>query len=125
MGVKILPDVFQRFIMDMLQEDIPNCCCYINDLGIWTDGTFDDHLKMVDLVLSQFHNKNMKFNPLKCKWFVKEKDFLGFWMTPTGVKPWKKCIDAILKIDRPKNNTDVRAFIGAGSSGTIELGRIF
>ena len=34
-------------------------------------------------------------------------------MTPDGIKPWKKRVDAILNMDRPKNNTDVRAFIGA------------
>ena len=112
MGVKISPDVAQRFMNDMLRG-IPNCCCYIDDLGIWTNGTFDEHLKVVDLVLSRLHSNNMKCNPLKCEWFVKETDFLGFWMTPEGIKPWKKRIEAILKMDRPRNNTDVRAFIGA------------
>ena len=34
-------------------------------------------------------------------------------MTPDGIKPWKKRVDAILDMDGPKNNTDVRAFIGA------------
>ena len=55
----------------------------------------------------------MKCNPLKYKWFVKETDFLGFWMTAQGIKPWKKRIDAILKMHQPQNNTDVCAFIGA------------
>ena len=112
MGVKISPDVAQRFMVDMLQG-IPNCCCYIDDLGIWTDGSFEDHLAVVDLVLSQLHSNNMKCNPLKCEWFVKETDFLGFWMTPDGIRPWKKRVEAILRMDRPKNNTNVRAFIGA------------
>ena len=34
-------------------------------------------------------------------------------MTPTGIKPWKKRIDAILRMNRPRSNTYVRAFIGA------------
>ena len=34
-------------------------------------------------------------------------------MTPEGIKPWKKLIDAILKMDCPRKNTNVRAFIGA------------
>ena len=106
MGVKISPDVAQRFMNDML-HGIPNCCCYIDNLGIWTDGTFDEHLQVVDLVLLRLHGNNMKCNPLKCEWFVKETDFLGFWMTPNGVKPWKKQIDAILKMDSPKNHTDI------------------
>ena len=103
--------VAQRFINDMLWG-IPNCCCYIDDLGIWTKGTFSQHLDSVDLVLSRLHGHNMKCNPLKCEWFVKEIDFLGFLMTPEGIQSWKKCIDAILKMDRPKNNTNVWAFIG-------------
>ena len=34
-------------------------------------------------------------------------------MTPTAVKPMKKKIDAILKMDSPKNQTQVHSFIGA------------
>ena len=34
-------------------------------------------------------------------------------MTPDGIKPWKKIVDAILNMDGPKNDTDVGAFIGA------------
>ena len=55
----------------------------------------------------------MKCNPLKCAWAVQETSFLGHWMTPTAVKPMKKKIDAILKMDSPKNQTQVRSFIGA------------
>ena len=72
MGLKIFLDVAQRFMMDMLQG-IPNCCCYIDNLGIWTSGTFQDHLAVVDLVLSRLHKNNMKCNPLKCKWLSFKK----------------------------------------------------
>ena len=34
-------------------------------------------------------------------------------MTPTGIKPWKKRIEAIMNLGEPKNNTDICAFIGA------------
>ena len=110
MGVKISPDVAQRFMMDML-HGISNCCCYINKLGIWTNGTFNGHLKVVNPVFSHLHANNMKCNLPNCEYFVKQTDFLGFWMTPQGIKPWKKCIDAILKMRRPQNNTDVCTFV--------------
>ena len=106
MGVNISPDVAQRFMNDMLRG-IPNCCCYIDDLGIWTKVSFAKHLQVINLVLSRLHDHNMKCNPLKCEWFVKKTDFLGFWMTPDGVQAWKKRVNAILQMDRPKNNTDV------------------
>jgi hypothetical protein len=33
---------------------------------------------------------------------VKETDFLGYWITPTGLKPWLKCIKPILALAKPE-----------------------
>ena len=52
-------------------------------------------------------------NLRNCEWAVQETDFLGYWLTPTGLKPWRKKIDAILWLQRPCTVKDLRSFIGA------------
>jgi hypothetical protein len=39
--------------------------------------------------------------------------WLGCWLTPQGLKPWRKKIDAILHMDSPCNATELRMFIGS------------
>ena len=69
MGVKISPDVAHSYMEEMLRGI--DCEYYMDDVGIWSYGSFEDHLQIVDKVLAIFSEFNMKCNPLKCGWGVK------------------------------------------------------
>ena len=111
MSVKQSPDISQE-IMESLFRDLDEVDVYIDDVGIFSN-TWQEHLDSINKVLSILEKHNFSVNPLKCEWGVKETNWLGYWLTPVGLKPWRKKIDAILALERPTTVSQLRSFIGA------------
>jgi hypothetical protein len=109
MGLKCSPDIAQAVMVNVL-SGIKDADVYIDDVGASSDD-WDHHVNLIATILQRLSENVFTMNPLKYEWAIKETDWLGYWLTPWGLKPWKKKIDVILHMDRPCNALELRMFI--------------
>ena len=94
MGVCVSPYAAQAEIERILYE--LDCTVYLDDIGYWTRGTYDEHMTGVWKILKRLAKNNLKTNPLKCEWAVQETNFLGYIMTLTSCKPMPNKVEALI-----------------------------
>ena len=111
MGLSISSDVFQER-MSSLFQDLTHVFVYVDDIIIIGSGSYEEHLKDVSLVIDRLIEMGMQVNPLKTSWAMEEVDYLGFRITRDGIRPQTKKVEAILRISSPKNQYEVRKFVG-------------
>jgi transposase InsO family protein len=111
MGVSQAPDLCQE-IMESIFNDMAEVEVFLDDIGIFSND-FVTHMRTIRKVLGRLQDNGFTVNPLKCEWAVQETDWLGYWLTPTGLKPWSKKIQAIQQLEPPRNVKQLRSFIGA------------
>ena len=110
MGLKYSPD-FAQETMENIFWDVKDAKVYIDDIGAFSN-TWDHHINILQIILTKLQDNGFTVNPLKRDRAVQETDWLGYWLTPSGLKPWKKKIDAVLKMEAPKSLKQLRGFIG-------------
>jgi hypothetical protein len=106
MGLKCLPGIAQAEMENVL-SGIEDADVYIDDVGTFSNN-WDHHVNLIATILQRLHENGFTSNPLKCERAVKETDWLGYWLAPGGLKPWKKKIEAILHMDHLRNATKLR-----------------
>ena len=111
MGITSSPDFFQS-VMHPLFADLPHVECFIDDIGIFSLGSLPAHFSQIHQVLLRLERNGFTVNPLKCEWATTTTEYLGFLLTPKGIKPLPHKVQAITQIARPNSTKNVRSFVG-------------
>ena len=110
MGLLGCPASFQR-LMEKVLDKIKNIIVYINDVIIHT-ASHEHHLEVLDNVLERLQHHNLKINLAQCFFGNSEVAYLGFVLTPKGIRPGKEKLAILRDMPPPTNQRQVRAFIG-------------
>ena len=120
MGITNSPDFFQS-VMHPLFSDLPNIEWFIDDIGIFSLGSFSEHLSHICQVLLRLERNGFIVNPLKCDWAVQTTEYLGFLLTPAGNKPLPQKIHAITNIAWPTSTKHIRSFVSPNWTRTVRI----
>lgn len=110
-GLSIGPDVFQHR-MDELFGDLPFVKVFIDDICIFSKGDLNDHMEKIRVVLDRLREANLQINMKKSKFIADELKYLGFIISPQGIRVDEKKVEAINQIAIPKNKKELRQLLG-------------
>jgi len=109
-GVSSAPSIFQG-VMDQILQGLDHVTCFLDDILITAESR-EDHLKMLDEVLSRLGRYGVRVKRAKCKFMESRVEYLGHMVDSEGLHPTKEKVEAILNAPRPTNESELRSFIG-------------
>ncbi|KMQ82059.1 enzymatic polyprotein endonuclease reverse, partial [Lasius niger] len=87
------------------------CLVYLDDIVIY-GASLEDHNKRLKEVLQRLRENNLKLQPDKCEFLLKEVIYLGHIISENGISPDPSKLTAIKEFPTPKKVKDVQLFIG-------------
>jgi len=108
-GLTNSPATFQTMMNDLFQDLINqgDTATFIDDILVATD-TEEGHDELVEEVLKRLEENNLFVKPEKCKWKVREVEFLGVLIGPKGVEMQKEKVEGVLSWPAPRNVKEVQ-----------------
>lgn len=109
-GVSAAPGIFQR-AMEGLLRTMPGVFCYLDDVLISAKSA-EEHETRLGSVLTTLQQAGLKLRPEKCTIGVASVSYLGYRIDRHGLHPTKQKVQAILDAPEPRNQTQLRAYLG-------------
>ena len=112
MGLINAPATFQRAMDVLLSGLLWQCClCYVDDVLIFSE-TFEQHMEDLANVLERFAKVGIQLRASKCAICKLSFEWLGHIVSAEGVAPTPRLIEAVEKMKKPTNVSELRTFLG-------------
>ena len=107
------PATFQTMMNELLRDLINTgkVAAFIDDMIIRIE-TEEGHEELVAEVIKRLEENDLYVKPKKCRWKVREVEFLGVVIGPKGIKIEKGKVKGVLEWPTPKYVKDVQKFLG-------------
>jgi len=107
------PATFQAMMNELLRDltNMGKVAVFIDDVIVRTE-TEEEHDELVAEVIKRLEENDLYVKPEKCKWKVREVEFLGVVIGPEGIKMEKEKVKRVLEWLTPKCVKDIQKFLG-------------
>jgi len=97
-GLTNSPAIFQAMMNELLRDLINTgkVAVFIDDVIVGIE-TEEGHDELVAEVIKRLEENDLYVKPEKCKWKVKEVEFLGVVIGPEGIKMEKEKVKGVLE----------------------------
>ena len=109
-GIKSAPEVFQRYMSQML-ERITGADAIVDDILVW-GSTVEEHDKRLRQVLERAQAYNLRLNKKNCQLRKNEVAYVGHMITKDGLKPDPEKVRAVVEMKPPQSLKALRTFLG-------------
>ncbi|GKD37186.1 reverse transcriptase domain-containing protein [Tanacetum coccineum] len=111
-GLKNAGTTYQRLVNKAIDRQIGrNLEIYVDDLVIKIH-TETELLRDIEETFRTLRKINMKLNPKKCTFGAAEGMFLGYMISPEGIKPCPDKTEAVLQLPSPRTIKEVQSLNG-------------
>jgi hypothetical protein len=76
-----------------------------------TCSAFEDHVQQLELVLKLLSEQGLRINAGKSTLFADKIEYIGYWITKSGIQPMPKKVEAIKNMS-PTTHMELRRLIG-------------
>ncbi|GJT93852.1 reverse transcriptase domain-containing protein [Tanacetum coccineum] len=111
-GLKNSGATYQRLVDKAFDSQVGrNMEVYVDDLVIKSH-TKEEMIRDINETFRTLRRINMKLNPKKCTFGAREGMFLGYMISPEGIKPCPDKIEVVLQLPSPRTIKEVQSLNG-------------